>query len=779
MSSEERFFEDIVNNASDLIQCVDASGRFAFVNRMWLQKMEYDPNELLTLSLWDIIHPDSIDHCQMVFQQVMMGHPVDFIEAIFVTKSKNALHVEGAISTKRDESGRVVSTRGIFRDITEGKRQNIELTRLLKEQNDQFVLQALFTNVLSEFVQSDSTLYESKIHSALASFGKFVKADRVYIFDYDFDKDICINTHEWCEENISPQIDELQEVPLSLMSTWVDAHRLGNPILIPNVNDLPEDDTVRGLLEPQAVKSLITIPMMEKNVLKGFIGFDSVKELRSYTQHEQGILAALSNLLLGIKQKMILLNELNKKQQELRLEEQRIRSIIDSTTDIIFEIDSNKRYVRMFGRGIDLLHIDPSQYLGKTALEVYGPIAKINDEHHNEVLRGREVQYQWQRRFDNRIFHLDTRIAPIRDETGLVIGGAGIVRDITEAMFRQEEIKRLSNHDFLTDLHNRRYFTKRLIEADEDGDYPIGLIMLDVNGLKLINDVFGHQSGDKALICFSNILREVFTPRHVVARIGGDEFAVFLSRTSIEEMDEKIHLLKEKVAMTKIESIDLSIGIGHHLKTDRSIGLDEVMRLAENNMYKSKIVEGRSMRNSAIRSILETLTEKYTEERIHSERVGSISKKIGEAMAMRSDEIRLLEVAGTLHDIGKIATPDAILTKPSRLTPEEYDIIKNHTETGYQILKAADEYTNLAEYALTHHEHWNGNGYPMKLKGEEIPLFSRIIGIADAYEAMTSNRPYRKAMSMESAIDELKRYAGTQFDPRIVDIFIKQVLQKT
>jgi HD-GYP domain-containing protein (c-di-GMP phosphodiesterase class II) len=129
-----------------------------------------------------------------------------------------------------------------------------------------------------------------------------------------------------------------------------------------------------------------------------------------------------------------------------------------------------------------------------------------------------------------------------------------------------------------------------------------------------------------------------------------------------------------------------------------------------------------------------------------------------------------------MHDIGKITIPDHILKKPGKLTEDEWQVMKSHTTNGYQILRSADKYTRLADYALTHHERWDGKGYPKGLKQEEIPFFSRIIGICDAYEAMTSDRPYRKAMSKEYAINELKNCSGLQFDPHLVKIFIEEVL---
>ncbi|MGS0973081.1 MAG: HD-GYP domain-containing protein [Candidatus Izemoplasmataceae bacterium] len=190
---------------------------------------------------------------------------------------------------------------------------------------------------------------------------------------------------------------------------------------------------------------------------------------------------------------------------------------------------------------------------------------------------------------------------------------------------------------------------------------------------------------------------------------------------------------------------------------------------------KLKLVEGVSARNHTIKAILTTLTEKHELERINSERVSNICYMIGEKMGLNKDSLKELKLSGLFHDIGKISIPDSILFKPDKLSKEEYEIIKDHTKNGYQILRAADEYSDFAEHALYHHEKMDGSGYPDGLKGKDIPLFARIISVADAYEAMTSDRPYRKALPVEKAMQELETFKGTQFDKKIVDIFIQML----
>jgi len=172
------------------------------------------------------------------------------------------------------------------------------------------------------------------------------------------------------------------------------------------------------------------------------------------------------------------------------------------------------------------------------------------------------------------------------------------------------------------------------------------------------------------------------------------------------------------------------------------------------------------------------LTDKYEAERIHSDRVSQLSYDLGKAIGLEEDDLQALKTAAMFHDIGKISIPDEILNKPGRLSKEEFEIMKTHTDIGYEILRAADEYSELAIHASSHHERYDGTGYPRGLKGHQIPEFSRIICICDAYEAMTSDRAYRERMSDEYAVSEIIKNAGKQFDPKLAEIFVKKVLQK-
>ncbi|MBI9010259.1 MAG: PAS domain S-box protein [Tenericutes bacterium] len=355
----------------------------------------------------------------------------------------------------------------------------------------------------------------------------------------------------------------------------------------------------------------------------------------------------------------------------------------------------------------------------------------------------------------------------------------GVIHDITELTNKNLELEYISNHDFLTGLYNRRYFVESYNKMDNPRYYPLGILMLDVNGLKIINDAYGHAVGDIALKKVSDMLQNSCRKDDIICRIGGDEFAVILPNVSQDELESIKTNIQEASTINKVNNIELSLATGYEIK-DKDIegDLEDILTLAENHMYRHKLAENVSVRNNAIKAILKTLTEKYEEERIHSAKVSQLCKEMGEVLDLSVENVKELEMAGMYHDIGKISIPDAILDKPGKLTDEEYAIIKTHPEISYQILRAADEYSDLAKHALHHHERWDGKGYPRKLKGEDIPLFSRIICIVDAYEAMTAVRSYKKQMSQDDAVKEIIKCSGSQFDEKLARVFVEKVLHK-
>jgi diguanylate cyclase (GGDEF)-like protein/PAS domain S-box-containing protein len=353
--------------------------------------------------------------------------------------------------------------------------------------------------------------------------------------------------------------------------------------------------------------------------------------------------------------------------------------------------------------------------------------------------------------------------------------------DITESKKKEEEILYLNNHDVLTGLYNRAFFEEETKRLDNKRKLPLSIIMGDINGLKLVNDAFGHAKGDKLLAETAKIFSSCCRSKDIVARIGGDEFCILLPQTNNEVAQticRKIYKVCENYeGKTVKEMLYLSISLGCASKMDSDESIESILKDAEEYMYKHKLLEHKSMRSWMISSIKTMMFEKshFTEE--HEERLAKMAMMVGQALNLTDTQLNELELLSTLHDIGKISINDNILNKSGKLTDEEWIEIKKHPMVGYRIAQASPELVPIAVFILCHHERWDGKGYPQGLKGEAIPLLSRIISVVDPYDAMTHDRPYRKAMSVATAIDEIKKNAGTQFDPEIARIFVEELLR--
>lgn len=346
-------------------------------------------------------------------------------------------------------------------------------------------------------------------------------------------------------------------------------------------------------------------------------------------------------------------------------------------------------------------------------------------------------------------------------------------RDITKDKQKLEKIRFLSYRDVLTRLNNRTFHEAELKRLDAKKTFPVSIIVGDVNGLKLINDAFGHAEGDRALKRTAEILRHCCGTKGSLSRIGGDEFSIILPGMDSVEANALCNRISKYFQISKSNKIKFSISLGCETKTDPNESLSEVMKNAEALMYRHKLLESHSAHGSLISSIKAAMLEKSRETEEHEERIVSLTLRLGRDIGLEESELNRLELLATLHDIGKMSIDKRVLNKRGKLSDDEWFEIRKHPEAGYRIALASPELVHIADCILCHHENWDGSGYPQGLRGEEIPLLSRIVSVVDSYDAMTNDRVYRKAKDKEEVLEELKNNSGTQFDPRIVDAFIK------
>ena len=374
------------------------------------------------------------------------------------------------------------------------------------------------------------------------------------------------------------------------------------------------------------------------------------------------------------------------------------------------------------------------------------------------------------------LFNLE-RTSPRNDELQILVDHFNRLREQIRGYIA--ELQQFSYQDQLTDLYNHRFLIEELKRLDTERNLPLSVIIIDLNNLKLTNDTFGHAAGDKLLKKAAEVLIGEFRADEIIARMGGDEFVVLLPKIDKKQAGIMAKRVIDAFEKEVVEYIPLSASFGWETKDDKGQKIASIFKKAEDQMYNQKLVSKNKRRKSSVESILQALFKRQPGEEIHSERVSIVSEKIAVSMGMKPSDIYEIKMAGKYHDIGKIAINTDILNKKEPLTEFEKLELKRHPELSFNILNSVQELGPVADIALYHHERWDGKGYPAGLKVEEIPIQSRIVAVANVYEAITGkNRQYSKPLNKEEAAKELEKGAGSQFDPNIVGIFLKKVLNK-
>ena len=348
-------------------------------------------------------------------------------------------------------------------------------------------------------------------------------------------------------------------------------------------------------------------------------------------------------------------------------------------------------------------------------------------------------------------------------------------QDITEILKREKDINFLLYRDSLTGLYNRRFFEEELNRLDTSRQLPIAIVMIDVNGLKVINDTYGHKAGDEHLQKVGEILKGSIRQEDILARWAGDEFVILMPNTDYEAARHLYQRIKSNCLISYEDGEPVSVAIGVSVKTDNQTEINSVLEEADKDMYRDKTLNGDNSGEHLIKHMLKELENKSYETREHIERVRILALGLADRLELEDEKREQLEFMAQFHDIGLIMLSEELINKEGRLDKEDWRKLRKHPEHGSRIINSMRAYNEIADNILSHHEWWNGQGYPKGLKGEEIPLCSRIIAIADAYEVMTTGRPYKEAKSHDGAIRELKHYRGIQFDGRLVDEFIEMI----
>ena len=481
------------------------------------------------------------------------------------------------------------------------------------------------------------------------------------------------------------------------------------------------------------------------------------------------------------------LTQHNPAEKRLHSNEEKYRLIAESVPDVIWVYNVDQR---------KLTYISPSIYVlrGITALEAQQEsaeqtmppasfetlkerIAASINELKRDSGASNAALYEVQRPCsDGTLIWIEDSVISRYNAEG-EIELFGISRNINERKAQEDKLRYIGFHDQLTGLYNRRFFEEELKRLDTQRNLPISLVMGDINGLKLVNDSLGHATGDKLLEKAAQVLRKACRTDDIIARLGGDEFVILLPKTSALRAAQIISRIRSLMAEEKFADIEVTISFGHDTKESEQQNMPEVLSNAESHMYRNKLYERSNIQDKTVDIIMNMLFKKSSWELMHSKRVSEICRAVATMMGLNKEFVRHIEIAGLLHDIGKIGIDEKILNKAGGLTDDEWQEIIKHSEIGWWILRSTGEFPELAAVILEHHEKWDGSGYPKGLKGEGISKEARIISVADAYDTMTCKRIYRDGISHAEAVDEIKKRSGTQFDPKVVDVLLHCILK--
>ncbi|MBK5247004.1 MAG: diguanylate cyclase, partial [Peptostreptococcaceae bacterium] len=403
-------------------------------------------------------------------------------------------------------------------------------------------------------------------------------------------------------------------------------------------------------------------------------------------------------------------NDLKEAHLYLIKSEERYKAITQTSTDGFVVLDIEGRFLE-----VNDVYCKISGYSREALLSMNikdlesDEVDKQIDEHMGKIIdKGWDKFKSRHRKSDGTFFHVHNNITFIPNEKLFIC----FFHDITDRKKTEKDLLYMSYHDQLTGLYNRRYYKEELKRLDTKRNLPLTIVMGDANGLKLINDSFGHAMGDELLRKAAEVIKNGCRADDIIARLGGDEFVIILPKTDVFETERIIKRIKDLSLKEKVGNIDISISFGYATKSNEGENIQEIFKYAENLMYRHKFSESSGIRSKTIDLTMKTLYKKSIIEKLHSIKVSEFCEAIATKMDFSENDVYQIKIAGLMHDIGKIEIDEKILNKPEKLSKDEWERMQRHPEIGYRILSSVNEFSVIADDILEHHERWDGKGYP-------------------------------------------------------------------
>lgn len=731
-------YQKTFNLTPVFICLLNFQGQFVMVNDYWTKGLEYKKEELLQTSIFTYIHPSDIGSTKEAMGELRKKKMV-------VNYQNRYRHADGSyrnILWQAYATGEFIY--GAAQDITEQLREEQIKQRELN------LLSLLFNQTLTAIT--------------------IMMLERPLNWERVKNKERAI---EYILKN--QKVERTNEAFLHLLKAN-ESDMLGR-----SMNDFFIHDKEAG--------KKMWLTLMEQKSLSGEFEERALDGSKFWARGDFTNLYNVKGEFVGHFGMLIDITDRKKIELELEKKEKLFRLITDNASDIIWVYDLSDDICTYISPSVfNLLGFTPVEVIGKAASFLVHPediktlYAEIADDVAQFQKTGNKIStkamtYRFVDHNKKEIW-IDSTVSYRYSETGK-IEAIGVSRDISSRKMYEKKILDLSYKDQLTKVYNRRYYEEIESKIISDSSlYPISLVMCDVNGLKLVNDVFGHSKGDQLLIQSASLLKIGLKEGDVVARIGGDEFIMIYLQTTNSEAHRRVERIKEEVEKLQVETSRLSISFGVATADKELTSLEALFKQAEDTMYWEKLNAKTSHKDSIVQFLISSLYDKNKSEKRHSNVVSQLSFHLAKQMGISERECEEIKIAGLLHDIGKIGIQSTLLYKKEELSESEWFQIARHPEIGYQILRSVQNYGRISEWVLMHHERPDGKGYPQQLTDNQIPLAVKIISVADAYDSMTSNNVYKELKTHQEALKELQNNSGTQFDKGVVDAFLQLPIEK-